>query len=997
MAAIEARYGYANLQGLYVGGVGYARTDISLEEVFVEPDLAIVPPAAVVADDGEPLNSTSLRVAVLQRAIDGEAVPDRQGAPEQAVRRDPASRVLARTAKLLIVGAPGEGKSTLLRRVLMQAAAKWREEPVAQPFPVLVKLADWQAEEGPSEGRLARYVESRLPKMGEISSQAVVAWAKGPVLWLLDGIDEIRDPCERSRLVEEVQAATALRPDHRWVIATRPAGEPRGGLGGGWTRAVLPSLSEPQVEEILARWSRVLEKKEGLKLDIWQVAGDLRRDAGLRQVRSNALLLTLAILFFKNQRRLPRDRWEFYAAADTSLRDSWVAHRIRESARFLPGDWLPELLDHLALEGMIDGRVLFDRTTLRIAARSILAARGYFGGDLDKEAALFLIAAEDLIGVLVAQAPDRFGFLHLTFQEFYAARAAARRGEEDRTKLIAMFWDHPDWREIWPLYALAVQSEPEKYEHLFATFLANAHELDDRLFRPQLACLRLAGVGSAPIPQIMRSVINWARDALSASTIPLLQAIVSFSQWERRLPDDIKSSLQALLSNREGAVRRLAVRALSVAVNEPEIRTALVAVLADEKADVRQAGVRALSTAVSDRLAREALVALLADSDERVRIAAVQVLVPALREQGVVEALFERLAIDEESVRGEVVKALAPTVLAQDYRERLLVLLRAEAAEMRRTAARALAAGASDPEVRGALIERLGDVEPEVRAAAAKALAPAVNHPGITTALVVLLKDGAARVRKAATEALNAAVGDRDVVVALLPGLGDEDDGVRAAAVRVLAEVRDTDVQARVIGRSDDPIWFVRLISTLMLDFNRGSNVQSALVARLKDPEPLVRQVAAWRLTAEARDPEVSEVLLAQLSDEVRGVRAAAARALAPAVSQPRVMAGLLALLSDTDGEVRAQAAGALKGAVAEAEVQAALVARLSEETWQVRKGAAQALRWAVDEAEVRTALVALLSDETWQVRKSAAQALATWIVSNKFGLSAAEVMPMYP
>jgi predicted NACHT family NTPase len=62
---------------------------------------------------------------------------------EQAARREPAMRVLAREAKLLIVGAPGEAKSTLLRRTLLRAAARWREQPEKEPSPCAGKTGRW--------------------------------------------------------------------------------------------------------------------------------------------------------------------------------------------------------------------------------------------------------------------------------------------------------------------------------------------------------------------------------------------------------------------------------------------------------------------------------------------------------------------------------------------------------------------------------------------------------------------------------------------------------------------------------------------------------------------------------------------------------------------------------------------------------------------------------------------------------------------------------------
>ena len=468
---------------------------------------------------------------------------------ETTTRRERSSQVMARDARLLIVGAPGEGKSTLLRHHLLEAAVRWRERPTEHPFPIFVRLADWEAEGGASDGRLFRFLGNRLPAMGEIGSKAVEQWLKGPVLWLLDGIDEIRDAGERVRLVEEVKATSAVRIHDRWIVSTRPAGEPRGGLGAGWTRAVLPSLSDAQVEGVLARWGNVLKAKEGLILDARQMARDLRKDPGLRQVRTNALLLTLAILFFKIRKRLPHDRWEFYDAAEKALRDSWVNYRIRSAERYLPGDYLPELLESLALSGMENGHVLFPREALKMETRAVLAERGYTGGEQSEEIGRFLRAAEDLIGVLVEQGPNWFGFLHLTFQEFYAARAIIHRSG-DAGLLIARYWDHPDWREVWPLYALAVQNEAAKFQHLFQTILASGDDLDAQLFRPQLACLRLAGLGGAPLPPAITPVLDWAVGVLNGTAYPLFEIMHRLAAWERRLTAEVRDTAARLAGRR---------------------------------------------------------------------------------------------------------------------------------------------------------------------------------------------------------------------------------------------------------------------------------------------------------------------------------------------------------------------------------------------------------------------------------------------------------------
>jgi hypothetical protein len=58
---------------------------------------------------------------------------------------------------------------------------------------------------------------------------------------------------------------------------------------------------------------------------------------------------------------------------------------------------------------------------------------------------------------------------------------------------------------------------------------------------------------------------------------------------------------------------------------------------------------------------------------------------------------------------------------------------------------------------------------------------------------------------------------------------------------------------------------------------------------------------------------------------------------------------------------------------------------------------AIEALAASAGEAEVRAALLARLDEDVWYVSGAAAQALAAWIVAEKFGLTAAEVVPVYP
>ena len=596
-----------------------------LADIFVAPDLLVPSSAKRPAEDTGKATAPDEELTDLERERRRHT---RQPVTEQE-RRKPAPTVSAETDHLLIVGAPGQGKSTLLRHLLLEATERWLADPLGEPFPCLVRLSQWAEVAGPPEGRLPRYLVAHLPGFAEISQDAAAAWHAAKVLWLLDGIDEIRGTAARERFQEELVRLASPGSRHRFIVSTRPAGEPRGGLGAEWLRCELPALAEWQVLGILRNWSAVLAKKDALHLDPADFAARLARNPGLRQVRGNALLLTMAVLFFKQRKRLPNDRWEFYEGAEQALRDSWARHRLSDKdAASLPGDYAATVLELLALDGMREGRVLFTTDQVANTVRLVLTGRSYTGGEQDAEVPRFLDAARDAIGVLVEQAPDRFGFVHLTFQEFLAARALVKRGE-DAPGIIARFWDHPDWRETWLLYSLGCQSLQGRFADLLDIILRpEARDaFGATLRRQERAVLRLAGVGTENLPPSGDPALAWALEILRRGSISDQWMVLNIlAAWERTLPSDLRDLLIQRLRSRDFRWRLAAVQTLAAQADNAAVRSALLTTCKDRSAFVRTAASSALAPSSDNTEVRSALLEARKDRSPSVRAAAVKAL-----------------------------------------------------------------------------------------------------------------------------------------------------------------------------------------------------------------------------------------------------------------------------------------------------------------------------------------------------------------------------------
>ena len=52
------------------------------------------------------------------------------------------------------------------------------------------------------------------------------------------------------------------------------------------------------------------------------------------------------------------------------------------------------------------------------------------------------------VGVIVERGPEHFGFFHLTFEEYLAARYIARQRENERKRILKKYWEDPAWSEI---------------------------------------------------------------------------------------------------------------------------------------------------------------------------------------------------------------------------------------------------------------------------------------------------------------------------------------------------------------------------------------------------------------------------------------------------------------------------------------------------------------------------------------------------------------------
>ncbi|TDC83515.1 NACHT domain-containing protein [Actinomadura sp. 7K507] len=391
------------------------------------------------------------------------------GSNAEAGRRASLASFLTGGRVLAVLGAAGSGKTTLARHTALEMVERpwsgWRRRGW---LPVLLYLRDHaegiQAEE--PDG-LARIAAAEPWLNGAVS----VEWmeqrlARGQCLVLLDGLDEVADARDRSRVVQWVEEQISRYPDNAFVVTSRPLGYEGNRLSSADVLHVQRFTSR-QIRDFLHAWYRAIERRsrEGDPQEIDRIAAQAANDLFQRisgrptlyDMAANPLLLTMIANVHRYRGSLPGSRAALYEEVCQVL-----LHR-RQEAKNLTGTE-PDGLS--GLSGEKKERVVQElawymmRRNLRDipaeeAERAVRAVLQRTAPDVSPETFLLHVKRS---GLLLEHQYGRYGFAHLTLQEYLAA--ALVPGHASRRQLLVDNVSDPGWRETTLLWAARADASP---------------------------------------------------------------------------------------------------------------------------------------------------------------------------------------------------------------------------------------------------------------------------------------------------------------------------------------------------------------------------------------------------------------------------------------------------------------------------------------------------------------------------------------------------------
>jgi HEAT repeat protein len=610
----------------------------------------------------------------------------------------------------------------------------------------------------------------------------------GRCLVLFDGLDEVTASDQRVEVRDAVAAFATRYSKNRFVVTSRIIGYESAPLDRNtFAHHTIMPFNESEIATFIEKWYTARERDASqANAQAEHLIRTIQQNDRLKKLAENPLMLTIIALVHRIEAELPNERVRLYDKCTEALLSTW------EGIKGIPYDrerphykQRRRLLERLAfwmhtLEQAEGRQAEVKRGDLELKLTDLLCEDEKLGLGRDAaraEAQAFIELAKSRTGILVERGDGIFSFVHLTFQEYFAACDLEARYVHNLDALWQQIQPHlyeARWREVILLLLGRLNRYDEPPNVIFEKILRERNRFDDVIHRNLFLAAQCLADGISIRERLRNDVVD---------------ALLKFARAEPPKYVSLRYDAIVALGTLRGNVRA---------------GEGLLALAQDEKVDewVRRAAAEALGKLGRADDAVRSLLALAQDEkvDEWGRRDAVEALGKLGRADDTVIQGLLALAQDEKVdrwVRRAAAEALGALGRADDtVIQGLLALAQDEKvnADMRHAAAEALGKlGRADDAVRILLaLAQDEKVEAWVRRAAAEALGKLGHADDAVRILLALAQDKKVRwqVRLDAVEALGK-LGKKlpQVALALLKLANDKDYRVRNAAYRALKEV----------------------------------------------------------------------------------------------------------------------------------------------------------------------------------------------------------------
>lgn len=246
----------------------------------------------------------------------------------------PFQAIFDRQYNYVILGNPGSGKSLLIKSIILYISNKanqFNNLEILSYIPFRIELKNYLSYKKNKGGNLLKYIAKMLEEeysvLGLLDENLHEVLTKEKSILFFDGLDEIFNVTDKINIKNDIENFHNLFPKIKSITTSRYIGYNEAKLDKEkFCELNIQSFNEEQIQEYVSRWYLLEEDNEDIR-NLETADFISKMDSIDNELISNPLLLSLIVILYRNNLKIPDSKLEIYQSCTNTLVDKWDASK----------------------------------------------------------------------------------------------------------------------------------------------------------------------------------------------------------------------------------------------------------------------------------------------------------------------------------------------------------------------------------------------------------------------------------------------------------------------------------------------------------------------------------------------------------------------------------------------------------------------------------------------------------------------------------------------
>ncbi len=364
---------------------------------------------------------------------------------------------------LIVLGAPGVGKSTFLRQMGLKILEGATEVFPDTKIPVFVELKKFTDNninlEAIKNHIIDQFSICGFPEPEKFTNQAL---EEGKLLILLDGLEEIPSS-NFAEAINQIPEFVNKYHNNRFIISCRTAAYPAYRRGfQRFTSVVISDFNDNQIEQFIQKWfSLEAYKLAGKGEQCWELLQQPENSAVKELAKTPLLLTFLCLVYHHHSQTFETNHTELYDKVLRILLEKWPIHQgiiTNENSQNLCRSKPKILLSEIAYKSF-ESEILFFSQAELVSQITTFLTNNFNISQKETDKILKAIVVET--GIFLEKEDDVYSFSHLALQEYLTAKYINEH-QFQVDKLVTEHLTDKRWKKIFLLVTELMQGDADR-------------------------------------------------------------------------------------------------------------------------------------------------------------------------------------------------------------------------------------------------------------------------------------------------------------------------------------------------------------------------------------------------------------------------------------------------------------------------------------------------------------------------------------------------------